>query len=138
MAKSILDNIAHELSGKWYTIMADETTDLSNTEQMVLCLRHVDDDLEVHEDLIGLHNLESTSADTIVSTIQGILLGLNLSIKNCRGQRCDGAPCQGEDQVFPLNYCSRAPCSLYPLLWTCFELGNSGCTQGNHDHGGNT
>lgn len=26
-------DIAKEVSGKWYTIMVDETTDLSNTEQ---------------------------------------------------------------------------------------------------------
>lgn len=44
----------HETSGKWYTIMVDETTDVSNTEQMVFCLRYVDDNLEVHKELIGL------------------------------------------------------------------------------------
>ena len=45
MALHILREIASELSGKWYTVMVDETTDLSNTEQMVLCLRYVDDNL---------------------------------------------------------------------------------------------
>ena len=35
MAKSIQREIANEVSGKWFTIMVDETTDLSNTEQMV-------------------------------------------------------------------------------------------------------
>ena len=34
--------------------MVDETTDLSNTEQMVLCQRYVDDSFEVHEELIGV------------------------------------------------------------------------------------
>ena len=54
MALHILRGIASDLSGKWYTIMVDETTDLSNTEQMVLCIRHGDNNLEVHEELIGL------------------------------------------------------------------------------------
>ena len=104
MAQSILCDIASELSGKWYTIMADETTDLSNTEEMVLCLHPVDDDLEVHEELIGLHSLESTSADTIVSTIQDILLCLNLCINKCVANVMTAqATCQGEDEVFPLN-----------------------------------
>ena len=49
--------------------MVDETTDQSNTEQMVLCLRHVDDDLYVHEELSGIYSLESTSADNIMFTI---------------------------------------------------------------------
>ncbi len=29
---------------------------------MVFCLRHVDDQFDVHEDVIGLHSLESTYA----------------------------------------------------------------------------
>lgn len=74
---TILRQIANEISGKWYTVMVDETTNLSNTEQMILCLRHVDDNLEVHEDDIGLYRLDSTSADTIFSTIQDVLLHLN-------------------------------------------------------------
>ena len=91
MALTILRQIANEISGKWYTVMVDKTTDLSNIEQMILCLRHVDNDLEVHEDVIGLYSLDSTSADTIFSTIQDVLLRLNLKIQNCRGQCYDGA-----------------------------------------------
>ena len=91
MAQSILQDIVSSISGKWFTIMADETTDLSNTEQMVLCLRYVDDDLEVHEEVIGLYSLESTSADMIMSTIEDVLLRLNLKVNNCRGQCYDGA-----------------------------------------------
>ena len=47
--------------------------------------------LNVHEELIGLYSLESTSADNIMLAIQDILLRLNLSINNCRGQCYDGA-----------------------------------------------
>ena len=38
MALMILREITSEIAGKWYTIMVNETTDLSNSEQMVLCL----------------------------------------------------------------------------------------------------
>ena len=91
MALMILRQIASDLSGKWFTLMIDETTDLSNTEQMILCLRYVDDDLGVHEEVLGLHSLESTSAESIVSTAKDVLLRLNLRINNCRGQCYDGA-----------------------------------------------
>ena len=37
MALDISREITSKLPGKWYTITVDETTDLSNTEQMVLC-----------------------------------------------------------------------------------------------------
>ena len=53
MALSILRDISSELAGKWFTIMIDETTDVSNAEQMVFCLRYVDANLEVHEQFIG-------------------------------------------------------------------------------------
>ena len=50
MALKIIHDICQEISGKWYTIMVDETTDLANTEQMVFCLRYVDESLQVHEE----------------------------------------------------------------------------------------
>ena len=64
---------------------------MSNTEQLVFCIRHVDSNLEVHEEFIGLYSLESTSAESLFSTIKDILLRMNLRIKNCRGQCYDGA-----------------------------------------------
>ena len=91
MAQFIQREIAQEISGKWFTIMVDETTDLSNTEQMVFCLRYVDEKLEVHEEFIGLYSLESTTSESIISTIKDILLRMNLRIENCRGQCYDGA-----------------------------------------------
>ena len=53
-----------QLSGKWYTLIVDETTYLSNVEQMVLCLRYVDSSFEVHEELIGLKVMKDT-LDTV-------------------------------------------------------------------------
>ena len=53
---------------------------------MVFCLRHVDDNLAVHEEFIGLYSLES-----LIFTIKDVLLRMNLKIENCRGQCYDGA-----------------------------------------------
>ena len=90
MALFIQREIAREISGKWYTFMVDETTDISNTEQVVFCLQYVDNCLKVHEEFIRLHSLESTSAESIVSAIKNILLRMDLKIQNCRGQCYDG------------------------------------------------
>ena len=60
--------------------MVDETTDMSNTEQMVVCLHVVDNDLKEYEEPVGLYSLESTSAAAIVSTIKDVLLCMNLRI----------------------------------------------------------
>ena len=91
MVLHILRDITADVSGKWFTLMVDETTDTSNTEQMVVCLRFVDNSLKVHEEVVGLYSLESTSAKVIVSTIKDILLRMNLRIEMCRGQCYDGA-----------------------------------------------
>ena len=87
MGKSILRDISAEVSGKWFTIMVDETVDLRNKEQMVFCLRYVDDNFEVHEEFIGLYTLDLTSAELIFATIKDILLRMDFS----RGQCFDGA-----------------------------------------------
>ena len=42
--------------------MIDETTDISNKEQVVLCLRWVDKGLEAYEEFISLHQVESTAS----------------------------------------------------------------------------
>ena len=86
MALFIQREITNDVSGQWYTIMVDETTNMSNTEQLVFCIRYVDSNLEVHEEFIGLYSLESTSAESLFSTIKDILLRMNLRIENCRGQ----------------------------------------------------
>ena len=44
-------------------MLADETADFSNKEQLILCLRWVDEDINVHEEFIGLHPMPGTTAD---------------------------------------------------------------------------
>ena len=94
--------------------MIDETTDLSNTEQMIFCLRYVDDDLLVHEEVIGLYCLENTSSETIVSTVKDILLRLNLTFEECRGQCYDGASnMSGTKSGVVTRIMSEQPKALY-------------------------
>ena len=42
----------------FFTIMADETADVSNKEQLVICIWWVEDCFVKHEDFIGIHPLE--------------------------------------------------------------------------------
>ena len=46
--------------------MGDETPDTSGKEQLVLCIRWCDDDLQVCEGFVGLHRIPSISANEIV------------------------------------------------------------------------
>ena len=92
MGLQVLRDIATSLhSAEFYSIMVDETTDVSNKEQAVLCFRWVSDDLIAHEDFVGLYGIENTEAKTLVNMILDVLTRLNLSIKKLRGQCYDGA-----------------------------------------------
>lgn len=71
MALRILREIASNIrSSVFYTIMADETADVSNKEQLVICIRWVDENLIAHEDFIGMHPIERTTADVIVRVLK--------------------------------------------------------------------
>ena len=39
----------------YYSIMADESSDISNVQQFVICIRWVDNMLEPYEEFIGIH-----------------------------------------------------------------------------------
>ena len=43
MAMTVLQKIAANIAGKQFSIMVDETTDVSNTEQPVLCICYVNE-----------------------------------------------------------------------------------------------
>ncbi len=93
MANRIVRNIVNRIksSGSYFSIMANETTDVSTTEQIVFVLRWVDDDLEPHEEFLGIHQTDSIDANTLVAIVKDILIRFNLDMKNCRGQCYDGA-----------------------------------------------
>ena len=70
MALRILREIvSNTQSSVFYTIMADETADVSNKEQLVICICWVDENLITHEDFIGMHPIKRTTADVIVCVL---------------------------------------------------------------------
>ena len=64
----------------FFTIMADECTDVSNKEQFVISIRWVDNTLTAHEDVIGLYNVGTINACSLFSTIEDVLLRMNLTV----------------------------------------------------------
>ena len=94
IALSVLREIMHSIhEAPFLSVMIDETTDtcISNKEQVVLCLRWVDNGLEAHEEFIGLHQVESTASTVLDGVIHDVLIRLNISISKIRGQCYDGA-----------------------------------------------
>ena len=50
--------------------MADEAANVSHNEQLVICIRWVDEDLKVHEEFVGAHPIENTKAETIFAILK--------------------------------------------------------------------
>ncbi|KAL5488582.1 hypothetical protein EMCRGX_G017549 [Ephydatia muelleri] len=92
MALHVLRQICSDIAKTaFFTIMADECTDVSNKEQFMICIRWVDNTLTAHEDVIGLYNVGTIDACSLFSTIEDVLLRMNLTVSQCRGQCYDGA-----------------------------------------------
>ena len=60
--------------------MADETSDISNKEQLRLCIRTVGDNLEVHEYVLGLFDLVSCDAETGINRKLAVLVRIGIDI----------------------------------------------------------
>ena len=64
------DTILCEIrSAGWYSVMADECTDVATIEQMSVCIRFVDDKPEVREEFLGFVKLGRTDAESISSSL---------------------------------------------------------------------
>ena len=73
LGKHVLQGITKELqSSPFLTVMADETTDCSNKEQVTIVVRHVAENLEVHEEFLGLFPVKSTDATTLTNIIKKV------------------------------------------------------------------
>ena len=79
----------------WFSIIADEATDVSRNEQMSLTIRWIDDKYQIYEEPIGLVQLPNTKAQTIYSVIKDLLIRCSLPLSQCRGQAFDGAGMSG-------------------------------------------
>ena len=86
----ILFSKLETISKFFFSIMADEYTDITIKEQFSFCILTVDDNLEVKEDFLGFYELENIKSITVVHTIKDILSRFHLGLQHCRGQAYDG------------------------------------------------
>ena len=57
-----------QVKNVFFSIMADECTDIANKEQFAVCLRWVDESLTTHKDDIGVYNIGTIDANTLTLT----------------------------------------------------------------------
>lgn len=87
--RSIIESVKH--SGI-FAIVADGTQDITSNEQLSVCIRYVDEQLQVHENFVGFHEHDTvTTGRAIAAAIKDIILRLGLDATNIRAQTYDGA-----------------------------------------------
>lgn len=96
MAHAVLRRITQEIRQSnpdgFYTIMLDETSDISIREQVSSCFRFVSaTTFEIHEVFVGFYCTDSTQARTLLDIVKDICVRLEQPINKCRGQCYDGA-----------------------------------------------
>ena len=88
--RSLLKRMKECSDPAWFSIIADEATDINQAEQLNLSIRWVDDEYEAHEDPIGLFRVPDTT-ETLFKVIKDLLIRCDLPLALCRGQAYDGA-----------------------------------------------
>jgi hypothetical protein len=121
---------------KFFSLLADEATDCSNTEQMAVVLRFIDESLKIREDFLGfILCSDGLSGEALSENISKFITSIGLRMEECRGQGYDGAgnmagklsgvaariQCRFEKAIYVhcgshvLNLCVASSCSL-PII----------------------
>ena len=132
------------LEAEFYT---DESADVSNEEQVVICIRWIDDNLIAHEDFVSLKPVAKCTSEMIVNVIKETINQMRLKVSNLRGQCYDGAAvmtghkngvaakikeenpkclythCYGH----ALNLCVKDACTEVPTLTETFAITKEIC-----------
>ena len=86
--KSIADNVQQ---AGYFSVMADETKDVSKTEQLSIALRYVDSKAVIHEHLLTFVEATCLTAESLATYIVTTLSEYQLDIGSIVSQGYDGA-----------------------------------------------
>ena len=94
MSNSVILQLVNDIRSRqcnFLSLIADEYTDISNLEQLTTCFRWIGAHLDSHEDFVGFYHIPNRVPSTIESVLKDVLIRLQLSLNECRGQCYDGA-----------------------------------------------
>ena len=76
---------------KYYAIILDETSDVSDKGQISICFHITMDDLDAQELFCGFYETSSATSEEVFKIVKDVLSKFQLPIDKCRGQCCDDA-----------------------------------------------
>ncbi|KAJ1690536.1 hypothetical protein LUZ63_014691 [Rhynchospora breviuscula] len=90
-AEEVMAVAMDEIRGRKFSVLIDESRDVSIKEQMAMILRFVNDEGKVLERFVGIQHIERCTAVALKEALVGMLCSHKLSISMLRGQGYDGA-----------------------------------------------
>lgn len=81
MGQSVLRKILANIKSLWFSVLADEATDIAHNEQLAISGGSVKN-IIIYEDTIGFVQLPDTKGDTVFRAI----ISCSLPLSQCRGQ----------------------------------------------------
>ena len=122
--------IVHKLNeSPVYIIIADETTDISTTEQMTLLVRYVNEN-SIKEDFLTFIEIKDLRGKARAETIVKTLSNFDIPLSKLRGQGYDGAAAMsGNNEGVQAHIRKLAPLAVYThCACHCLNLAISKCT----------
>ena len=91
LLRGLFDRIRAKLIGvnkkeSVFSIILDETSDINRNEQVSVCVRFCNTEMNSEEVFLGFHMTKRTTADALLSLIKGSLTAFNLPFSRVRGQ----------------------------------------------------
>ena len=126
IGKVIQQNVVEVKKAGFFSVIADETMDISRLEQMSLCVRYVTNDFIINERFLGFWSTATTDGATLFALLTDILHSLGLSLKQVRAQCYDGAS-NMRGRYSGLAARGRESCYLYSLPCSSTESCPSEC-----------
>jgi hypothetical protein len=96
--KNIIDKVRQD---RFYSVIMDESKDVSKAEQLAIVLRHVDANFHVQEHLLDVLRVSDMTGAAIAENFRKTLQKLQIPLQYCRGQSYDG----GSNMAGKFNGC---------------------------------
>ncbi|XP_066333690.1 uncharacterized protein [Miscanthus floridulus] len=113
-AKETSKLIIEDLRDDYFSILADESSDVYQKEQLALCIRYVDKKGRVTERFLGIVHVQDTTSSTLKDAIVSLLMEHKLTLSKCRGQGYDGASnMKGEINGLKTKIMDESPSAHY-------------------------
>ena len=91
LAPTMREELLTDLRGSKYSLIVDESTDISCEKQLCVLVRYYSDNINrIVTTFLGLISLTSATADSVFKAIQDFLTSNCLCIKDCIGLATDG------------------------------------------------